>query len=65
MDFKLRRGGKGASPGSIDNYVTGVTGMSEHSQQRGSLKDEVYTDKKYPPNVLIVAKLEQSRKNLA
>ncbi|EJF6102574.1 TPA: hypothetical protein N3J89_002020 [Salmonella enterica subsp. enterica serovar Corvallis] len=26
-------------PGSIDNYVTGV---SERSQQRGSLKDEVY-----------------------
>ncbi|EAN4944200.1 hypothetical protein EH071_01995 [Salmonella enterica] len=25
--------------GSIDNYVTGV---SERSQQRGSLKDEVY-----------------------
>ncbi|WP_319929516.1 hypothetical protein [Xenorhabdus santafensis] len=24
-------------PGSIDNYVTGV---NEHSQQRGSLKDE-------------------------
>ncbi|SFU26925.1 hypothetical protein SAMN05421784_10158 [Xenorhabdus koppenhoeferi] len=26
-------------PGSIDNYVTGV---SERRQQRGSLKDEVY-----------------------
>ncbi|SIP71054.1 hypothetical protein XIS1_1040047 [Xenorhabdus innexi] len=26
-------------PGSIDHYVTG---MNERSQQRGSLKDEVY-----------------------
>ncbi len=35
----MRRGGKGVTPGSIDNYVTGV---SERSQQKGNLKDEVY-----------------------
>ncbi|SIP72015.1 conserved hypothetical protein [Xenorhabdus innexi] len=33
------RGGKGVNPWEHNNYVTGV---SEHSQQRGSLKDEVY-----------------------
>ncbi len=35
----MQRDGKERIPWSIDNYVTGV---SEHSQQRGSLKDEVY-----------------------
>ncbi len=35
----MQRDGKERIPGSIDNYVTGV---SERSQQRGSLKDEVY-----------------------
>ncbi|PHM55808.1 hypothetical protein Xekk_02146 [Xenorhabdus sp. KK7.4] len=39
MDFELHRGGKGESPLSMDNYATGV---SECSQQRGSLKDDGY-----------------------
>jgi hypothetical protein len=39
MDFELHRGGKRANPLSIDNYATGV---SERSQQRGSLKDDGY-----------------------
>ncbi|WP_207631917.1 hypothetical protein [Photorhabdus sp. RW14-46] len=36
----MHRGGKGANPGSIDNYVTGV---SECSQQRSNLKDDGYS----------------------
>lgn len=35
----MPRGGKEEIPGSIDNDVTG---FSERSQQRGSVKDEVY-----------------------
>ncbi|MEQ2019125.1 hypothetical protein ABLB90_21765 [Photorhabdus bodei] len=36
----MHRDGKGANPGSIGNYVTGVR---ECSQQRGNLKDDGYT----------------------
>ncbi|PHM46197.1 hypothetical protein Xmau_00603 [Xenorhabdus mauleonii] len=32
---------RGSTPGNIDNYVT-VTGVTERSQQSGSLKDKVY-----------------------
>ncbi|MCC8466602.1 hypothetical protein [Photorhabdus bodei] len=45
MDFKMHRGGKGVPPGSIANYVTGV---SECSQQRGNLKDDGYKYKISP-----------------
>ncbi|MER2473926.1 hypothetical protein [Photorhabdus laumondii] len=35
----MLRDGKGVNPGSIANYVTGV---SKRSQQRGNLKDNGY-----------------------
>ncbi|PHM64696.1 hypothetical protein Xsto_02713 [Xenorhabdus stockiae] len=40
----MRRGGTGVNPRSIDNrmFIKTVTGVSERSQQRGNLKDEMY-----------------------
>ncbi|WP_165578525.1 hypothetical protein [Photorhabdus sp. RW14-46] len=45
-------------PGSIDNYVTGVTGVSECSQQRGNLKDNGYINQCYPNHPVMLQHLD-------
>ncbi|MCZ1250554.1 MULTISPECIES: hypothetical protein [unclassified Photorhabdus] len=42
QDGSRRQGSESPGVGSIDNYVTGVTGVSECSQQRSNLKDNGY-----------------------
>ncbi|WP_390894116.1 Tm-1-like ATP-binding domain-containing protein [Photorhabdus kleinii] len=54
----MHRDGKGAIPGSIGNYVTG---MNECSQQRGNLKDNGYIMKKSQGYVYIATIFDTKR----